>query len=191
MKQVLPEFDFSTANAMTCSDRIASALIGARSLVSRNGYQQLADFPCVPDTGSTSDELAVLEIELEALLPTEYRQFLTIARYLKIDDGCEIGGMDANGIIVTERPWVSDKHKPGHKYIVFANYWAYADGDQLLIDVADVNGPVYVYLHEHDGLIESYAPSFSLAIWRLVNEYELPEDDGNNQMHDKSPIRRF
>lgn len=178
MKQVLPEFDFSTANAMTCSERFASVLNTARSLVSQNGYQGYSDFPCVPETGSTAEELNALETELEASLPTEYRQFLTIARYLKIDDGCEIGGMDENGVFVTERPWVSAKHKRGHKYIVFANYWAYADGDQLLIDVADVNGPVYVYLHEYAGLIESYAPSFSLAAWRLVNEYEPPEDDG-------------
>jgi hypothetical protein len=178
MKQVLPDFDFSPAHELTCEDRFAAVLDTARSLVARNGYQGFSDFSCIPDTGATTDELAALETELGIPLPTEYRQFLMMARYIKIDDGCEIGGLDANGVYVTERPWISDQHKRGHKYLVLANYWMYADGDQMLIDVADLNGPVYAYLHEHAGLIESYAPSFSLAAWRLVNEYEPPEEDG-------------
>ncbi|EAQ82333.1 hypothetical protein DSM3645_01425 [Blastopirellula marina DSM 3645] len=163
---------------MSCEDRFTSVLDTARLLVSRNGYQGFSDFSCVSATGATADELVALEGELGISLPTEYRQFLKIARYVKIDDGCEIGGLDANGVYVTERLWVSDQHKRGHKHIVFANYWMYADGDQLLIDAADLNGPVYVYLHEYAGLIETYAPSFSLAAWRLVNEYEPPDDDG-------------
>jgi hypothetical protein len=178
MKRVLPAFDFSPADELSCADRFAAILKTARSLVAQNGYQDFSDFPCVPNTGATDDELAGLETTLGIPLPKEYRSFLKIARYIKIDDGCEIGGFDSNGVYVTEHPWISDRHKPGHRYLVFANYWMYADGDQMVIDVADLNGPVYVYLHDHAGLIESYAPSFSLAAWRLVHEYEPPEEDG-------------
>ena len=178
MKRVLPAFDFSPADKLSCAERFTTVLKTARSLVTQNGYQDFSDFSCIPDTGATDEELAALETELGIPLPTEYRAFLKIARYIKIDDGCEIGGFDLNGVYVTERPWVSDQHKRGHKYLVFANYWMYADGDQMLIDVSDLNGPVYAYLHDHAGLIESYAPSFSLAAWRLVHEYEPPEEDG-------------
>jgi hypothetical protein len=170
MVRVIPAFDFSPAEKLSCAERISVVLNTARSIVAHNGYQSLNDFSCVPDSGATSEELAALETELEIPLPIEYRQFLMIARYLKISDGTEIGGLDASGVYVTERPWVSDKHKRDHEYLVFANYWMYADGDQLLIDVSDLNGPVYAYLHEQGGLIEQYAPSFSLAAWRLVHE---------------------
>jgi hypothetical protein len=32
------------------------------------------------------------------------------------------------------------------------------------------------YLHEHGPLIEDYAPSFSLALWRLVSEWSSDLD---------------
>ena len=103
-------------------------------------------------------------------LPDEYRQFLMISRYLKIDDGFEVGGLDHEGVYVTEVPWVSRKHRPGVDYLVFANYWRYADGDQLMFDLSEPSQPVVAYLHEHGPLFEAYAPSFSLALWRLVHE---------------------
>ena len=105
-------------------------------------------------------------------LPAEYRQFLALCRYLKMSDGIEIGGFRQEGMYVTEVPWVSDKHRQGVKYLVFANYWRYADGDQLMFDMTDPNHPVVAYLHEHGPLFERYAPSFSLALWRLLHEYE-------------------
>jgi hypothetical protein len=54
---------------------------------------------------------------------------------------------------------------------VFGHYWRYADGDQLLFDLDDPATPVVAYLHEHGPLYEQYAPSFSLALWRMVNEW--------------------
>jgi hypothetical protein len=50
-------------------------------------------------------------------------------------------------------------------------HWRYADGDQLLFDLDDPSTPVVAYLHEHGPLIEDYAPSFSLALWRMVREW--------------------
>ena len=46
-------------------------------------------------------------------LPGEYRGFLEVCRYLKIDDGTEIGGLDYDGLYVTERPWLSKDHRAG------------------------------------------------------------------------------
>ncbi len=172
MTTILPDFDFSPAESMTVAERFSSALEKARSLVEENGCQRLSGFPCVPTQGATAEEISRLEAGLEHPLPVEYREFLEMARYLKIDDGYEIGGMDADGRYVTALLWVSDQHASDTRHLVFADYWAHADGDQMLIDLANPDGPVYVYLHEYEGLIEQYAPSFSLAVWRLVHEYE-------------------
>ncbi len=119
---------------------------------------------------ATEEELSDLEDQLGASLPKEYRSFLSTCRYLKIDDGIEIGGFDHNGVYVTEMPWISEEHRPGKKYLVFADYWQYADGDQLMFDLSEKDLPVIAYLHEHGPLFEFYAPSFSLALWRLVHE---------------------
>lgn len=120
--------------------------------------------------GATESELTNLERNLGVQLPVEYRDFLTLCRYLKIADGCEIGGFDHDGVYVTECPWVYDKHRTGIQYLVFANYWQFADGDQLMFDLSDSTNPAIAYLHEHGPLFETYAPSFSFALWRLVHE---------------------
>ncbi len=169
---VVPQYDFSDAVALTVDERFARSLDSARRLVAENGYQKISDFPCVPESGASDEELARLESNLGSSLPDEYRKFLSRCRYLKIDDGCEIGGLDHNGVYVTETPWISDDHNPGIKYLVFANYWRFADGDQLMFDLSDPIQPIIAYLHEHGPLYESYAPSFSLALWRLVHEID-------------------
>jgi hypothetical protein len=163
---VVPQYDFSDAEALPVDERFSRSFDSARRLVVENGYQKISDFPCVPEFGASDEELARLESKLGRSLPDEYRKFLSQCRYLKIDDGCEIGGLDYEGVYVTETPW------PGVKYLVFANYWRFADGDQLMFDLSDTTQPIVAYLHEHGPLYESYAPSFSLALWRLVREIE-------------------
>ena len=168
--KVVPPFDFTDAERLSLPDRLARSLERARLLLSANGYQGFSDFPCIP-TGASEAELATFESRLGGTpLPHEYREFLKLSRYVKIDDGIEIGGLAHEGVYVTERPWVSEKHRSGEKYLVFANYWRYADGDQLLFDLSEPGRPVVAYLHEHGPLFEDYAPSFSLALWRLVHE---------------------
>lgn len=172
---VVPQFDFSLAQSLSVDDQITHSLQVARRLVAENGYQEFSEFPCVPEAGASDEELARLEFDLGTPLPGEYRSFLSRCRYLKIDDGCEIGGFDHDGVYVTEVPWVSDQHRPPVEYLVFANYWRFADGDQLMFDLTDTNHPVVAYLHEDGPLYELYAPSFSLALWRLVHETEVAE----------------
>ncbi len=170
--KVVPKYDFTAAIALSVEQRFARSLESARRMVVENGYQKISDFPCVPNSGASDTEIAKLESDLGRPLPSEYRTFLSQCRYLKIDDGCEIGGLDHDGVHVTESPWVSDDHRPGTQYLVFANYWRFADGDQLMFDLSDPTQPVVAYLHEHGPLFESYAPSFSLALWRLIHEIE-------------------
>ena len=67
---------------------------------------------------------------------------------------------------------MSTEHLRGSRYLVFGHYWAYADGDQLLYDVDSQSAKVIAYLHEHGPLYESYAPSLSLALWRMIDEIE-------------------
>lgn len=168
--KVVAPFDFTEAKRLSLSDRFARSLERARELVAANGYQGFSDFPCLPG-GAFEAELKKLEERLAGVpFPDEYRAFLKVSRYLKIDEGIEIGGLDHDGVYVTQRPWVSQQHQAGERYLVFANYWRYADGDQLMFDLSEPSTPVIAYLHEHGPLFEDYAPSFSLALWRLVHE---------------------
>jgi len=178
--KMVTRYDFSEPLALSLSERFARSVKRARELLELNDYQSCSDFPCVPGKGASEEELRKLESELGVKLPSEYRQFLTQYRYLKIDDGCEIGGLDHEGIYVAENPWISEEHRKGVPYLVFANYWSFADGDQLMFDLSDATHPVVAYLHDYGPLFEAYAPSFSLALWRLVfeKEYEdLDEDE--------------
>jgi hypothetical protein len=170
---IVPSYDFSEALALPVQERFARSLESAKAMLAENGYQEISDFPCVPGVGATEAELKQLESDLGVALPSEYRQFLAICRYLKIDDGREVGGLDHEGVHVTESPWVSVQHRSGVPYLVFANYWQFADGDQLMFDLSDDGHSVIAYLHEHGPLFELYAPTFSLALWRLTHEAEV------------------
>ena len=168
--EIVTEFDFSSALKLTLDQRFRHCLNSAKEIVHKSGYQEISDFPCVPDIGASVDEIEGLEKDLGTPLPSEYRAFLSICRYLKLEDGFEIGGFSHDGLSVTEHPWISDEHLEGERFLVFADYWKYADGDQLMFDLKDVKSPVIAYLHEHGPLFEPYAPTFSLALWRLVHE---------------------
>lgn len=165
---IVPKFDFSEPLRMTVSERFDRCLARAHHLAVT--YQEFSDYLCVPEHGATESELVEFESKLGRLLPPEYRIFLSRCRYLKIGDGREIGGLPYRGCYVTVSPWISDEHREGVEYLVFANYWIYADGDQLLFDLSDPSYPVIVYLHKHGPLYEMFAPSFSLALWRLIHE---------------------
>jgi hypothetical protein len=160
---------------MTISERFDHCLARARHLAET--YQEFSDYPCVPKRGATESELIEFESKLDRPLPPEYRTFLSRCRYLKIDDGREIGGLPYRGCYVTVSPWISDEHREGVEYLVFADYWKYGDGDQLLFDLTDSSYPVIAYLHEDGPLYEMFAPSFSLALWRLVYEVEQQHED--------------
>jgi len=168
--EVVPGFDFRAAEGLPISERFRICLERAREIVAQNRYGDYADAPCIPDSGASEVELQEMETRLGVPLPAEYRRFLAQCRYLKLSDGTEIGGFSHEGVYVTEVPWLSREHRPGVDYLVFANYWQHADGDQLMFDMTDVRRPVVAYLHEHGPLFEFYAPSFSLALWRLVHE---------------------
>jgi hypothetical protein len=170
--QIVPAFDFGPGEALPLSERFRICLDRAREIVAASGYGEYTDAPCVSSDGASESELQKMESGLGVQLPAEYRQFLASCRYLKINDGMEVGGLDHDGFYVTEVPWVSSEHRRGVDYLVFANYWRYADGDQLMFDLTEPGRPVIAYLHEHGPLFEFYAPSFSLALWRLVHETE-------------------
>lgn len=175
--KIITRYDFSEALALNLPQRFTRSIERARELLDINAYQKFVDFPCIPAEGASEEELVKVESELGLALPAEYREFLAMYRYLKIDDGHEIGGLAHQGIHVTENPWISKKHRTGISYLVFANFWSFADGDQLMFDLSDATHPVIAYLHDYGPLFEAYAPSFSLALWRLVFEIEYEDLD--------------
>lgn len=174
--QVLPKFDFAEAAGLSVDERFQISISRARAKLAEGNLQDYFDAPMIP-AGATEDELRKLEAELGTKLPHEFRKFLTLHRYLLLGDGMNIGGLDHDGVHHAEPLWVSTDHAPKRKYLVFGAYWAYADGDQLMFDVSKPTQPVVAYLHEHGPRIEPFAPSFSLALWRLVSD--LHDEDAD------------
>ena len=105
-------------------------------------------------------------------LPSEYARFLHQWRYLDIYGGVNVWGFGYEGVSIGS-PWLSEEHKAPYKYLVFGDYWHYADGDQMMFDLNTPEQPVVAFLHDSGPkgpLIEYFAPSFSLALWRIVDE---------------------
>ena len=163
---MVPSFDFAEALPLSMDERFVRSVRRAEQILEMNSYQDLTDAPCIPGP-ATDQEIRALQRELEGEMPAEYASFLRRHRYLLLDDGWQIGGFDHEGVHHASPPWLSNEHSPPRTFIVVADYWMYADGDQLLLSP---EGEAFVYLHEHGPLIEPFAPSFSLAVWRLVFE---------------------
>jgi hypothetical protein len=146
-----------------CVGRVRDRLVA-------DGCWDLLDLPPVPVSGASEAELQQLESQLGVALPAEYRAFLRQWRYLHMGAGLQVWGFDHAGVSLGA-PWVSDRHQVGVRFLVFADYWGHADGDQLLFDLGASQGAVVAYLHEHGPLFEAFAPSFALALWRMVEEW--------------------
>ena len=165
----LPPYDFGAALPLTPEERFRACIERVQQYHRANGDAQLLELPPVPPAGATPQELVDLERQLQVALPAEYGRFLHGWRYLDIDDGLRVWGLSYQDVSV-DSPWVSEEHRPPCKYLVFGDYWHYADGDQLMFDLNEPDVPVVVYLHDCGPLIEYFAPSFSLALWRMVDE---------------------
>ena len=167
---VVPPFDFGPALRFSPDERMRLCVDRARSLHLAKGQWDLFGLPLIPDTGASEDELRRLESQLGVPLPSEYRAFLGNWRYLVLNDGLQVLGFDHGGVSAGS-PWVSAQHRAGVRYRVFADFWRYADGDQLLLAIDEPGQEVVAYLHEQGPLFEAFAPSFSLAVWRMVEEW--------------------
>jgi hypothetical protein len=166
---VVPPFNFSEALGHHPLQRMRLCVDRVRSRLVEEGAWDHVGVPPVPAGGAGENELRELEARLGMPLPFEYRVFLETWRHLVIDDGLTVWGFDYEGLSIGS-PWVSDEHRAGVRYLVFGDYWGYADGDQLMFDLSDPQQAVVAYLHEHGPLYEDFAPSFSLALWRMVHE---------------------
>jgi hypothetical protein len=167
--EVIPHFDFAEALSHELDERMRLCVDRVRDRLFDEGLWDIFLIPPVPSNGASEGELRDLESDLGVPLPSEYRAFLANWRYLIIDDGLKVWGLDHEGVSIGG-PWVSDQHRADVRYLVFGDYWGYADGDQLMFDLSGSHRTVVAYLHEHGPLYESFAPSFSLALWRMVHE---------------------
>jgi hypothetical protein len=166
--RVIEDFDFTDALALPVDERMQECVSQVNQRLTDQGLLNIFDIPPIPSRGASEEEINDLGLRTGVPLPEEYAGFLRHWRYLIIGDGYQVWGFDHDGVTIGW-PWLSDQHHIGHKYLVFGHYWRYADGDQLLFDLDDPKTPVMAYLHEYP-LIEYYAPSFSLAFWRMVHE---------------------
>ena len=169
-KPVLPEYDFSAALALPLPDRLDACL---KALLSRGLEEVTFGVAPIPGEGATEAELREVERVNGEPLPPEYRSFLSLCRYLEIEDGLTIWGVgraDGDAPPDTLAPWVSEDHGTATPCWVIGDYWRYADGDQLLLLPDEPGQPVVLYRYEHGPTLEPFAPSFSLALWRIVHE---------------------
>ncbi|MEI6236289.1 MAG: SMI1/KNR4 family protein [Planctomycetota bacterium] len=171
----VPPFSYPAALKYSAEERMLRCVDRVKRELRSKGLWDLHMVPPVPDSGASEEELRKMELELGVALPSEYRSFLQKWKYLIIDDGLHIWGFKHKGLSIGS-PWVSDKHRRGVRYLVFGYYWGFADGDQLMYDLSDPKQSVVAYLHEHGPSYESFAPSFSLALWRMVEEWANREE---------------
>lgn len=168
-KSFLKPYNFNDALSLSPDERCQICVERIEEEYTRNGLGCWEEVPMVPPIGATQQELEHLESAIGFSLPPEYAQFLRSWCYLNVTaSGLCVWGTNYKGIGMGT-PWVSENHRTPCKYLVFADYWNFADGDQLMFDLNDNKTPVVAYLHEHN-LIEYFAPSFSLALWRMTHE---------------------
>ncbi|HEX8231489.1 MAG TPA: SMI1/KNR4 family protein [Chloroflexia bacterium] len=174
---VLPPFDFSEPLGLTVMQRMERAVGTVKARHEATEYDKYNNYPSVPPLGATDLELTELQHQLGVEFPAEYTEFLRHWRYVDIGTGLNIYGLDYADFHPTAPVWVSDEHMEGSSCLVIADCFQYADGDQLLVPIHGRMGQeaVLLYLHEDGPKFEVFAPSFSLALWRLV--FEDLEDD--------------
>lgn len=170
---LLTPFDFSTALCLPIEERLQHCLHTIKQLHANNGYPALCDFPPIPESGASSAEISALEYALACVLPEDYRHLLSVCRYVEITSGAAIYGLADTGVYNRGALCVVNDLVIRGRYLVIGDYWRFADGDQLLLALDDPAQPVMAYFHEYGPSIEYFAPSVSLALWRLVYDTSL------------------
>ena len=167
---LLPTCDFAEAADLPIAERVGHCIETIKQRHREGDYLELTTLPPVPDVGASKAELDALEQQLSVKLPEDYRYLLTICRYIEIAPGACINGLDYDGVYLCGPiNRIDDLAIPG-TYLSIGDYYRFADGDQLLLALDQADHPVVAYFHEHGPRIEYFAPSVSLALWRLVYE---------------------
>ena len=124
-KPILPPYDFSEALSLLVPERLDACL---KALLSRGLEEVTLGVAPIPDEGATEAELREVERVNGEPLPPEYRAFLSLCRYLELDDGQTIWGVghaDGDGPADTFAPWVSEDHGTAAPCWVIGDYWRY------------------------------------------------------------------
>ena len=162
------EYDFSFARQLALGERFQRVV--ARFQEEYEAKEPRADPPFlpIPATGFEPKELLQFELNVDHLLPHEYRQFLRSWRYLAPGPGLTIWGQTASGEPVGERPYIFTDHRSEREYLVFAEYWHFGEGDHLMMETGQDQNQVYLSPHSRPEERIFYAPTFSLALCRLA-----------------------
>ena len=159
-KPVLPLYNFSEALALPVAERFE----GAVAILQEQEKQEAALFG-EPSTsfgpGFAASEIADLERVQGSAFAPEVREFLR--RWNRVEG---ISGLGFYG----PQCWVEAELAASEPWLMIGDYWRYADGDQLVMPLFGQTDKVFLYLHEHGPKIEEFAPSFSLALWRMAHE---------------------
>lgn len=159
-KNVLPPYDFSVALALPVTERFEQSV----AILQQHAQAEAAIvgedlLPLQP--GFSEDQITEMEQVQKAPFAPEVKDFL---RHWKRGGG--MSGISFYG----PDCWVEDELAAKGSFLMIGDYWRYADGDQLVMPLSSATEKVFLYLHEHGPKIEEFAPSFSLALWRMVHE---------------------
>ncbi len=157
---VLPPYDFSEALALPVVERFERVLAVLQGQEKQKAALLGEDSnPFSP--GFAENEIAELERSQETSFAPEVKEFLRHWKFVG-EAGCfDFHGADS---------WVENDLAARGAYLIIGNNWRYADGDQLVMPLSGETDKVFLYLHEHGPKIEEFAPSFSLALWRMAHE---------------------
>lgn len=146
---MLPAYDFSLPLVLTPEERyrcIMASLTKRGQVITRS-------------TDSWYPEHA----EVYPTLPEEYILFLSLVHEIYLDYSVNLWG---DG----EHSDIPFPHGDQESLLVVGDYWRYADGDQLILNCSPSSGQVFLYLHDDGARLVPFAPSFSLAAWRILYE---------------------
>ncbi len=163
----IPPYDFAAALMFSPQQRLDRCVAVARERLTTIDVGD--NLPAIPPCGASEEELTELARRLHVPVPEEYRLLLSNWRYLYFGPGLAIWGLSYHGVTVGW-PWVQAMPDRPGEYLIIGDYWRYSDGDQLMLDLTDPEAAAFIYLHESGSSVEYFAPSLSLAVWRMIHE---------------------
>jgi hypothetical protein len=119
-KQVIGRFNFTDALKLTADERMQVCVSHVKQRLTEGGLLEIFGIPPIPSRGASEEELDGLRKRTGVPLPDEYAEFLRNWRYLIIDDGYQVWGLDHDGVSIGS-PWLSDQHRTGRRYLVFGH----------------------------------------------------------------------
>ncbi len=177
-ESVLPPYDFSEALALPITERFEQSV----AILQKHEQAEMVirgEVSTPNRPGLSAIEIADLERSQGVSFAPEAKEFFRQWKRAEGGSGLGFHSLDR---------WITDTRLAETAYLIAGDYWRYADGDALIMPLSSETEKVFLYLHEDGPKIEEFAPSFSLALWRMAHDdrdEDFDEDDNEDQDDDE------